>query len=290
MGCAWRALGVEVGAVFTPLSCIHKPSQMQQGGVQFALRSVPPVCTCDHPTLDPTPRQDPEPTTYSPVKRTVAAASGVRRARKEAADRRRRAERGAAVVAAEEDASYVAAEVERLAATSDKPVRLSSIDFDADIPVRATRLDNREDFAWSSVALDAWQAERRRGETGFSAADVLLRHRRLMKRRAVASTTFGHEGEGLRLGNEDEAATLAAARADQEREALRVRRLTESPPTRFWWLLLLWLVGGYAGAHRASLRTYRIAFAQVSFVAVELYSRHRERPARQPQPQPQPQP
>ena len=39
--------------------------------------------------------------------------------------------------------------------------------------------------------------------------------------------------------------------------------VTQPPPRRFWYLLMLWCIGGYAGLHRIALGSRRVASAQV---------------------------
>ena len=59
------------------------------GDAADALReALPAICTCNHPTLDPTPRVY-EDKKYSPVKRVAAASAGIAVARKRAGTRSR---------------------------------------------------------------------------------------------------------------------------------------------------------------------------------------------------------
>ena len=243
----------------------------------------PPVCVCDHPTLDPTPRPS-YGKEYSPVKQVAKASSGLSRARKDARRRRVRDDFfTAAAQASESDAAYVVQAAARLEQMDGRPVRTSAINFENDIDGISSgcamgSLMVRPDHSASRAALEAWREERRRGYDGFSSSDVLTRHRQLMKRRAGAGVEEGageqdEDGDGVVDGvgegdgvDPSQVAALAAARAKREEAEARVRRLTTSPPARFWWLLLLWAFGGVFGAHRASLRAWRLACMQCGFV------------------------
>ena len=222
---------------------------------------LPAVCTCDHPDLDPTPRPAHQ---YDSVKRVRTASAGVARARERAKERKKHTYVSQAIAAAAEDSAYIASEIRRYE-NEGIAVRTASLQFSQDVVSSSAlgSLEQRPDRSASRLALEAWQAERRRGERGLGTSDRQMRHRYLMHRRAAAGTDG--DGEGARGGNHEEE-TLAAARAAHLREEQRVGRLTESPPARFWWILMFWVLGGVVGLHRAALGRCRFALAQLACV------------------------
>ena len=226
---------------------------------------LPAICQCDHPTLDPTPRAWAE-HQYSPVKRVANVSTSLRTAQQGARvhSTGRRALAAAASSASAERVSMSAA-IEELGTADGAPTRMHGIDFNEILPSATMgSFKERGGFLASRVATVACQAERHRGAVGFKARDLELRHREHMRRRAALAASATGEARDAEASLEDAAAAAAAQRAEE----LRLRRLTEPPPVRFWWLMGLCLVGGVLGVHRVALRAWRIVALQCTCVVL----------------------
>ena len=232
------------------------------------------ICTCSHPTLDPTPRRDVV-QQYAPVRRAVSATAGIAAASRGAKGRSRaRAALQAAASAALTEHSDVMYAISDLSTADGLPTKPEAIDLthpDSIIPARSMgSLTAVADFSAAKMATGVRDAERRRGATGFGLCDVQLRHRSLMHRRAATSAAAGGSAGGDDATADEESIhrEAAAREAARLKAAARLRRFAASPPPRFWWLLLLWLLGGYFGAHRVPLRAWRVVLMQCACAAL----------------------
>lgn len=181
---------------------------------------------------------------------------------------------GAVIQRSKEERSGFALAVSQLASTDGKPTHLGELSINSDEllpPTLTANLRYSETFSASGLARAANEAERRRGAVGFSFYDVKLRHRELMRKRAamsqgprsegeVAEDDGGEAGGGTAGGAVLETLNVQLERAERE---LAQKRLTQPPPRRLWYLLMLWCIGGYAGLHRIALGSRRVASAQV---------------------------
>jgi hypothetical protein len=239
--------------------------------------------------MDPTPREWTK-KQRDPIKRMGVVAAGLERARKGAEQRKKGAMSFSQVKAqhrSEHEALSVA--ISGLGRADGKPTHASALDLSQEelMPPSCTTsaaIHKDETFSASRLAQISRDAERNRGKVGFSAYDLQVRHRELMQRRAAtgeqampldAASGEGDEAmandDGTGVGEHGAAAApgprqLAVA---TDREAA-LRRLTMPPPARFWYLLLLWALGGYLGLHRASLRHWRVVAVQIGAMVLGL--------------------
>ena len=160
--------------------------------------STPAICSCDHPTMDPTPREWTK-KQRAPVKRVGIIAAGLERARKGTEQRKKGAVSFSQVKAqhkSEHEALSVA--ISGLGHADGVPTHSAALDLSEEelLPPSSTTsaaMHKDETFSASRLAQLARDAERNRGKVGFSAYDLQIRHRELMQRRAAAGEPGAEE-------------------------------------------------------------------------------------------------
>ena len=239
--------------------------------------------------MDPTPREWTK-KQRAPVKRVGIIAAGLERARKGTEQRKKGAVSFSQVKAqhkSEHEALSVA--ISGLGHADGVPTHSAALDLSEEelLPPSSTTsaaMHKDETFSASRLAQLARDAERNRGKVGFSAYDLQIRHRELMQRRAAAGEpgipfdaaagegdeAMAHEGPGGAREHAAAAGPAFAQLASASDRQVALRRLTTPPPGRFWYLLLLWALGGYVGLHRATLRQWRVVALQVGSASLGL--------------------